>query len=248
VVFDGGINDRGEIVGFVFNSLTGEVHGFLATPVPGSEDIAHANDRSKRPTIALSENLRQLLQSRSGFGRAWLEASRKSAATVTSAPIASLSPSSLSFPAQVLGTTSQAKAVTLKNTGNASLTITRIAITASNPGSFAQTHTCGGSLAAGTSCTISVKFKPTMVGPRSAALSISDDAAGGPQKVPLSGTGVVSGPNATLLPVSLTFADQLVGTTSAGKSVKLTNYAAQRRSTSRASPRAVTSAKPTLAV
>jgi probable HAF family extracellular repeat protein len=227
------INDRGQIAGYGRLS-NGDHRAFLLTPCneaeEGCEDnaavtgVAPVSPVTQRPTIGLPENLRQLLQSRSGFGRAWLEASRKSAATVTSTPIASLSPSSLSFPAQVLGTTSQAKTVTLKNTGNANLTITGINITGINPANFAQNHNCGSSLSAGASCAISVKFKPTAAGPRRAALSISDNAAGSPQKVTLSGIGVVSGPNATLSPTSLTFADQLVSTKSAGKSVKLTNY------------------------
>jgi len=53
------------------------------------------------------------------------------------------------------------KNVTLKNTGTAILTISSIAITGTNAGNFAQTHTCGSSLAAGASCGISVTFRPT---------------------------------------------------------------------------------------
>jgi trimeric autotransporter adhesin len=73
--------------------------------------------------------------------------------------------------------------------GTATLTITGIAITGTNAGDFAQTHTCGSSLAAGASCTINVTFKPTAIGSRSAALSVTDNATGSPQHVPLSGTG-----------------------------------------------------------
>jgi probable HAF family extracellular repeat protein len=225
-----GINSRGQIAGKTTVQGTPIADAFLATPSHGeaaneTASPARHGQTSQRPKVVLPENVRQFLQQRLGFSR-FIRAPQLplGKTAVTSAPTVTLSPTTLSFPAQVLGTASQAKTVTLKNTGNASLTITGIAITGSNPGSFAQTHTCGGSLAVGASCTISVKFKPTMVGPRSAALSISDNAAGSPQKVPLSGTGVVSGPNATLSPASLTFADQLVGTTSAGKSLKLSNY------------------------
>src|SRR5205807_1212492 len=119
---------------------------------------------------------------------------------------AKLSPKSLTFSAQLVGTTSPAKTVTLTNVGTTSLSITGIAITGTNPRNFAQTHTCGSSLAAGASCTMRVTFKPTTSGLRSAALSVSDSAAGSPQIASLSGTGVVSGPNATLSPTSVTFA------------------------------------------
>ena len=138
---------------------------------------------------------------------------------VTSAPTATLSPTSLTFSAQGIGTSSPAKSVTLKNTGTASLTITSIAITGTNAGDFAQTHTCGSSLAAGASCTISVTFKPTASGTRSAALSVTDNAAGSPQKVTLSGIGTT----AKLSPTSLNFCTVAIGTTSAAKTVTLTN-------------------------
>src|SRR5207249_1982468 len=103
---------------------------------------------------------------------------------------AKLSPTSLSFGTVAIGTTSPAKTVTLTNVGTTTLTITGIAITGTNAGDFAQTHTCGTSLAAGASCSISVAFKPTASGTRTAAVSVSDSAAGSPQTVALSGTGV----------------------------------------------------------
>ncbi len=70
------------------------------------------------------------------------------------------------------------------------MTITNIAVTGTNAGDFFQTHTCGSSLAAGARCSISVTFKPTASGTRTAALSVTDNAAGSPQKAALSGIGV----------------------------------------------------------
>src|SRR5439155_488805 len=128
-------------------------------------------------------------------------------------------PTSLTFSTQAIGTTSAAKTVTLKNTGTASLTISSIAITGTNAGNFAQTHTCGSLLAAGASCRISVTFKPTASGTRTAAVSISDNAAGSPQKVTLSGIG----PTAKLSPVSLSISTQAISTTSRTNKVSLTN-------------------------
>jgi probable HAF family extracellular repeat protein len=139
-----------------------------------------------------------------------------------SAPSAALSPTTLTFSTQAIGTTSAAKTVTLKNTGTTSLTITAIAIAGTNAGDFAQTHTCGGSLFAGASCSISLTFKPTASGTRTAALRVTDNAAGSPQQVTLSGIGST----ARLSPVSLGFSTQAIGTTSAAKSVTLTNVGA----------------------
>jgi len=133
-----------------------------------------------------------------------------------------LSPPSLNFGAEGVGSSSTKK-VTLTNVGTTTLTISSIAITGTDAAEFAQGHTCGSSLSAGASCTTSVTFTPSRIGPAGASLTITDNALGSPQSVGLSGTGAVSGPNATLSPTSLTFGTQLVGTTSS-QSMTLSNY------------------------
>jgi sugar lactone lactonase YvrE len=114
------------------------------------------------------------------------------------APLVSLSFSSLTFPAEIVGTRSSAQTVTLTNTGNASLTMS--SITAS--GDFSQTHACGATLSASANCTIAVTFKPLGPGTSTGAVVITDNANGSPQTVALSGTGVVftSGPHPPVLP------------------------------------------------
>src|SRR5262249_25387489 len=128
-----------------------------------------AGENSERPKVGLSENVRKMLYQQLGVGRFMLPMTKTS---VTSAPGATISPTSLTFPIQAIGTTSSPKTVALKNTGTASLTISSIAILGTNAANFAQNHTCGTSLEAGASCTISVSFKPTASGTRSAALSV----------------------------------------------------------------------------
>jgi hypothetical protein len=135
-----------------------------------------------------------------------------------------LSADSLGFGGQQVGTTSGAQSVTLTNAGSATVTISSIGVTGTGATYYAQTNTCGSSLAAGGSCTISVTFKPTQLGSEIASVTITDNAPGSPQSIALSGTGVVSGTNATLSATSLTFATQLVGATSPTKSVTLSNY------------------------
>jgi hypothetical protein len=137
-----------------------------------------------------------------------------------------LSSTSLSFGSQVLGTQSPVQKVTLTNTGFLPLIINSIAITGPDGKDFLEQNNCGSSLAAGASCTIGVAFAPTQVGPRSAAVAISDNGEG-PQSVSLSGTGVTSGANATLSTNKLVFATQLVGTTSPSQPVTLTNWGTQ---------------------
>jgi hypothetical protein len=103
--------------------------------------------------------------------------------------LVSLSPTSLAFGNQSVGTTSGAQTVTLSNTGSAALSITSLALTGTNASDFAQSNTCGSSLAAGANCTIAVMFTPSVAGTRAASLRIADNSSGSPQTVPLSGAG-----------------------------------------------------------
>jgi hypothetical protein len=130
-----------------------------------------------------------------------------------------LSPTSLSFALEVVGTTSATQSVTLTNTGTATLNITSIA--ASNSNFSTPSNTCGSSVAAGTSCTISVDFTPQIAGARSATLSVEDDGIDSPQTVSLSGQAT----DLSLASSSVNFGSQTVGTTSAPQNVTVTNVA-----------------------
>ena len=102
-------------------------------------------------------------------------------------PVASVSPSSLSFAAQAVNTSSSPKTLVLSNTGDATLHIAAI----SASGDFTRSNSCGASLGAGAQCSIYVIFKPSVFGIRTGALSITDDAVGGStQTAALSGTGL----------------------------------------------------------
>ena len=131
---------------------------------------------------------------------------------------ATLSPSSLVFPDQAIHTTSAAKTVTLKNTGKITLNISGI----SANGDFAvSSNSCGATLAVGKSCKVSVTFTPGQIYSRTGTLSITDNAVGSSQVVPLSGWGVAA---ASLSPPGMNFQKQAVGTTSAAKNFTITNY------------------------
>jgi fibronectin type 3 domain-containing protein len=69
------------------------------------------------------------------------------------------------------------------------LSITSLALTGTNASDFAQSNTCGSSLAAGAKCTIAVMFTPSVAGTEAASLNIADNSSGSPQTVPLSGAG-----------------------------------------------------------
>jgi hypothetical protein len=100
-----------------------------------------------------------------------------------------ITPLSVNFGNQPVGTTSLAKTITLSNKSHATVNFTGITIVGANAGDFSQANTCGTSVASGGSCFIKVKFKPSATGARAAAVSISDNGGGSPQKVALAGSG-----------------------------------------------------------
>lgn len=105
------------------------------------------------------------------------------------APQVTLTPATLKFSAQSIGAASMPQAVMLQNSGNADLNGIAITLSGANAASFAQNTTCGATLAAGASCTVSIVFTPGAAGDASATLNIADNAGGSPQSVPLTGTG-----------------------------------------------------------
>ena len=102
-------------------------------------------------------------------------------------PVA-LAPTSLSFGPETVGNTSAAKAIVLTNRQSVALTVSNVATS----GDFSQTNNCG-SVAAGGTCTISVRFRPTTIGARTGSLVVTHSASNSPQSAALSGTGTTPG-------------------------------------------------------
>jgi hypothetical protein len=141
----------------------------------------------------------------------------------STAPIANLSPGSLSFGNVLVGSTSAAQNLTLSNTGTATLTISSIAPGGASPADFSQTNNCGSAVTAGGSCTIAVKFTPLSAATFSANITVTDNAAGSPHTASLSGTGITATAGISFSPTSLTFSSQTVGTSSSPQAVTVTN-------------------------
>lgn len=99
--------------------------------------------------------------------------------------LVSLAPASLSFASTPVGVSTAAQTVTLMNQGNTSVSILSIQIS----GDFAQTNNCGTSLAPATNCAFNITFTPASSGNRSGSLTITDNAAGSPHMVGMSGAG-----------------------------------------------------------
>ena len=87
-----------------------------------------------------------------------------------------------------LTTSSQAQSYVLSNTGNDTLTITGIATT----GDFSKTTSCGTTLAAGATCSITVTFMPTALGARTGTLAVTSNAKTAIAPTALTGTGIAA--------------------------------------------------------
>jgi hypothetical protein len=146
---------------------------------------------------------------------------RKVTALVITAPLAGVTPTSVTFPAQQLNTQSKPIQVTLSNEGNGTaLTVSSIGISGANAADFGQTNNCTSVPGPG-SCTINVTITPLALGARSAVLMITDNSSGSPQAIDLFGTG--SAPSVSLSPGSVSFPVQALKTKSAAIPVTFSN-------------------------
>jgi len=134
----------------------------------------------------------------------------------TSALLVTITPASHNFGSVAEGTLSAAAVFTVANDTTAGQALT---IAATAP--FGETNTCGTSLAASSSCTISATFGPTTTGLASGSISVSYGATHSSQKVTLTGTGVAP---IQVSPSSIAFPSTgLVGEPSASHTVTVTN-------------------------
>jgi hypothetical protein len=142
-------------------------------------------------------------------------------ATLTGAGLApatnTVSPTALSFPAQVVGTASAGQAVTLTNSGDSALT----SISVSVQGDFQAVNACGNSLVGHATCSIQITYVPTKVGSEVGALSI-DDMYGRVQTVTLSGTGLAPA-GISALPATINFGPWGLSAPSPAQAVTVTN-------------------------
>ena len=136
----------------------------------------------------------------------------------SSAPSVSVAPAVLTFPLQVVNSSSSPQTVILRNMGSASLAITSI----SHVGDFAETDDCGTAVSAAGSCTLVVTFTPTALGHRIGSIAVSDDAAKSPHVITLTGDAS-TGAGVSLSASTLLFPPQQVGGSSTAQSVSLTS-------------------------
>lgn len=112
----------------------------------------------------------------------------------TSAPAVTMTPYSLQFGSENIGSISAPQTTLLRNMGSATLTLSEVI-----GADFAETDDCDGTVAAALFCTFTVTFAPTTSGNLMEALTLTDNAQSGTQSIDLTGTGTGSGPDFTVV-------------------------------------------------
>jgi hypothetical protein len=91
-----------------------------------------------------------------------------------------------------------------------------------NTTNFTVSNNCGSSLGAGKTCTLTITFTPQWTGSLTGTVTLTDGDPTSPQLISLSGTGTAA-PYASMSPISDSFGNVTVGTTSGSKTSTYTN-------------------------
>jgi hypothetical protein len=144
--------------------------------------------------------------------------------TGVATPICALSPATLDFGDQAIGTHGLARAVKVMSNGAVDLQVTSVGLAGAHAGDFAiATNSCSGAtIGPEQACSVDVLFTPTASGARSATLQVIDNATGSPHSVALSGTGTPP-PARTVNPTAISFPGQAVESRSQPQRLTLTN-------------------------
>jgi len=135
----------------------------------------------------------------------------------------------IAFGQQTVGTASAAQTAEIYNGGNEPLTISNIALTGSSLGFAIQpaaVNDCSNGLVIepGALCQVAATLTPTQAGSLTGSIIFTTNSLNNPgSTATVALSGFVSGPNATLSPNPVVFANQNVNTTSAATAVTLSN-------------------------
>jgi hypothetical protein len=139
-------------------------------------------------------------------------------ASSTAAPAMMLSPATLTFSTQAVGTAGATQTIAVTNSGTAALTVSQIVTT----GDFTETDSCVGTVSIGATCAVQVEFLPTATGMRTGLTTIYGNVPGGQATATLTGTGA-SAAAIVLNPITITYSGTDVGSVSAAKNITISN-------------------------
>ena len=129
---------------------------------------------------------------------------------VSAVPAITVAPTSVTFVATYVGSTSAIAALTVSNSGTGNLVLSSLSLGGTNAAEFrvetSSTCRAGSTLAAGASCRVNLSFRPTTTGAKSSTLTIAHNAAGATSSVPLTGSASLPPmPSITVSPAAITF-------------------------------------------
>jgi hypothetical protein len=147
-------------------------------------------------------------------------------------PQISAVPTSISFGSVAAGV-SNTQALTVRDSGNATLIISQVAI--AGPGFSMSGPTLPVTMAPGQSAAFTVRYSPAASGSAAGSISIGSNAPQSPLTIPLSGSAVSQSLQLSANPSSLSFGDVTQGTSSK-QAVTLTNTGNSSVSVSKLTP------------
>jgi len=175
--------------------LNGDGKLDLVVPDPSSSEIAthlgNGNGTFQHPNYFFSGRFASdaVIGDFNGDGRFDLATlSTNSTVSVMLQATSVLSTTVVNFGDVPVGGTSTSKAK-LSNIGNTVFRIKQISVSGEDAADYTETHTCGSTLSAGASCTITITFKPSSTGLRTATIKVRDSAVDRAQEISLTGTG-----------------------------------------------------------
>ena len=138
-------------------------------------------------------------------------------------PAVKLSTAYVDFGTQLVSTTSDARTVTVTNSGDEALSFSDISVS----GVYAETDDCHADLAPGTSCTITITFTPLVADSYAGTVTITDNAVDSPQIITLAGVGYSPGdPVVDISDSAVDFGNVDTGSQSIEHNITLTNAGA----------------------
>jgi hypothetical protein len=151
-------------------------------------------------------------------GKTWIYSAKFSGNGIAPVNTLFVSPASVQFNPQVVGTTDPANSAQITVTNNGNIPISFTASTLSSKDFKFSSDGCGGTtIQPYYSCTITVLFTPQAtdsLGTISGTLTIHDSATGGPHAVSLAGMAIGANQELVLSQSTITFAGQAMGTSS----------------------------------
>jgi hypothetical protein len=177
-------------------AVTGALHlsDASGTDLTGAVDLPATGDWQNWTTVTSSVTLpagQQVLTLNEDTGGYNINHLGFTAASGSPSPTLSASPASLAFTARPVHTASDAETVTVTNSGTGPAGVSGVTAT----GDFAETNTCGSSIAGGASCSVRVTFTPTGSGTRTGKVTLTSDASDSPTIISLTGAGTPAGTN-----------------------------------------------------